>query len=123
MRRTNPTYYAVCTIYVYRQLDLSQDFDDEIEYDVEIEGTVSDIVPARTSGPIEACHPAEGGEVEILRVTLTPTSPDHEHLPVLKLTGVEFRDQFTAQQVEQVEEALFLEAADYGYADAREDYA
>lgn len=38
-------------------------FIDDVEFEVEFDA--SPLVPAKTCGPVENCHPAEGGEVEI----------------------------------------------------------
>ena len=39
-----------------------------LELVASVDYTMTKVVPAVTSGPPEHCHPAEGGEVEILRV-------------------------------------------------------
>lgn len=41
---------------------------DDTPFDVEFEATP--LVPAKTYGPPENCHPAEGGEVDITEVTV-----------------------------------------------------
>lgn len=42
----------------------------EVDVEYEIEYTISDYDPGRTSGPPEKCYPPEGGEVEILEIVL-----------------------------------------------------
>jgi hypothetical protein len=39
------------------------------EIECEVSFTRTPVVPARTSGPAEDCHPEEGGETEIVSVT------------------------------------------------------
>ena len=36
---------------------------------IEVEGEVSQYYPAQTQGPADICHPAEGGDAEITRIT------------------------------------------------------
>lgn len=36
---------------------------------IEVEGEVSQYYPAQTQGPPDICHPAEGGDAEITRIT------------------------------------------------------
>ena len=43
---------------------------DEAETEVLVEYSASAYIPAQTYGPAENCHPAEGGEVEIINVCL-----------------------------------------------------
>jgi hypothetical protein len=42
--------------------------DYENEFAVTIDYTITPLIPARLSGPPEDCYPAEGGEVDILKV-------------------------------------------------------
>lgn len=39
-------------------------------FDVNIEYSMTPIIPAQTYGPPEHCYPAEGGEIEILHCTM-----------------------------------------------------
>jgi hypothetical protein len=50
------------------------DWDDDI--DVTIDYTITPIIPARVSGPPEDCYPAEGGEVDNLKVTRADSGED-----------------------------------------------
>lgn len=42
-----------------------------IELDVTVTCTSEPYVPAVISGPAEACHPAEGGEIDDIEITAT----------------------------------------------------
>lgn len=56
---------------------------EDAEYEVTIAWKFSDYDPGRSSGPVEACYPPEGGEVEECVVTLPDgTLEDHDWLEV-----------------------------------------
>ena len=40
------------------------DEDTDTVFEVEVEWVFSPFIPARISGPVESCYPAEGGELE-----------------------------------------------------------
>jgi hypothetical protein len=65
----------------------------ELNYDLTLE--VSPLIPAVTSGPVEHSHPAEGGEVELIKV---------------ELDGKEVKLEFTDEEWSIIDERA-LEAA------------
>ncbi len=48
----------------------------DAEIAVTIEYTITPLIPARVSGPPEDCYPAEGGEVDNLKVTRDDNGED-----------------------------------------------
>ena len=54
--------------------------------ELRVEGSATPYDPGVSSGPVEACYPPEGGEVEIEEVWLTGTeAPDIEVTPLITL--------------------------------------
>ena len=60
------------TVSTFIEIEDRYDEEAEREYEVEVEWTFSPFIPARISGPVEGCYPAEGGELEDC-VVILPT--------------------------------------------------
>lgn len=80
----------------------------EDELELEVTGSVSEYIPAVTHKLPEDCHPAEGGEVEIEKITLD---------------GEEWGGELTDDERERAEEGLFEQyrSNDVGYIEEYED--
>lgn len=102
----------------------------DFELEVEVQGDVSRYVPAKTTGPPEDCHPAEGGTVE----DITPVSWDLTgwiaERPPAECGCRVWRDglppkpatlELTADERDQAAEGILEEANDDG-PDPDDDY-
>lgn len=71
-------------------------WDDQLdsEFDVKAEVSISDYFPAKTSGLPDDCYPAEGGEVEVLKVM-------YKNKDILK--------ELSAAQIKEIEDAALEE--------------
>ena len=78
--------------------NLTLTLDDDSEVELEVEGYIEPLTPARISGPPEDCYPAEGGFAEISRVTVVDTGDAFET---------------TKEQDEALSEALYEAWEDY----------
>jgi hypothetical protein len=89
------------------------------DQDLSVECSVEPFVPARTYGPPERCHEAEGGEVEILAVY----DEDGKERPDLLDAAERDRARIEADAFEEAEEshAAAYEAAEEDRADAARD--
>jgi hypothetical protein len=78
--------------------NLTLTLDDDSEVELEVEGYIEPLTPARISGPPEDCYPEEGGFAEISRVTVVDTGDAFET---------------TKEQDEALSEALYEAWEDY----------
>ena len=94
-------------------ITLCVDRDDE-ELELQVFGTVSPFVPARTSGPPDNWCPSEGGDVEVCEI---------------RLNGEPWEDELSEAESDRAEEMLREAAADEAegrleaYAESRAEAA
>ena len=77
----------------------------------EVEFYVSKYYPAQTSGPVEDCYPAEGGEIEITSVLLTDANFYDEDNDLVIRTF----DDLTKEEVVNLEKEIQEELDGFGH--------